>query len=252
MTEEFLHYIWKHALFDRSLLETTDGKKIEIVQLGQHNHDSGPDFFNAKLKIGDTLWAGNVEIHIHSSDWNAHKHQYDKAYKNVILHVVWENDAEFSLPGGYSVHTLELKKLIPKNIFSKYEEFKNSAKRIPCENDIHLVSELVIHSWMDRLVAERLERKTNTVDIKLKATVNDWEETFYQTLLRNLGNPINKHCPIKQLAGIAPMVLKLKPSCLARRGYWKATLKMSMLKNCKRNTNTCNINMALLLFQKQS
>jgi len=233
MTEEFLHYIWKHTLFDRSKLKTTEGKAIEIVQIGLHNHDSGPDFFNAKLKIGDTLWAGNVEVHIKSSDWNAHKHQFDKAYKNVILHVVWENDIEISLPGGYAVQALELKKLVPLSLLSKYEELKNSAKRIPCESDIHKVNELVWHAWFDRLIAERLERKTNTIDLKLKATVNDWEETFYQTLLRNLGNPINtepferlgRSLPYKIIARHRPNEFEIEALLLGQAGMLEGKFK---------------------------
>ncbi len=226
MTEEFLHYIWKHTLFDRSVLKTTEGKPVEIVQIGLHNHDSGPDFFNAKLKIGDTLWAGNVEVHIKSSDWNAHKHQYDEAYKNVILHVVWENDIDISLPGGYAVQALELKKLVPLSLIDKYEEFKNSSKRIPCENELPKVNDLVWHSWMDRLIAERLERKTNHIDLKLKATINDWEETFYQTLLRNLGNPINtepferlgRSLPYKILGRHRPNVFEIEALLLGQAG----------------------------------
>jgi hypothetical protein len=233
VTEEFLHYIWKHALLDRSKLKTTEGKPIEIIQTGLHNHDSGPDFFNAKLKIDDTLWAGNVEVHINASDWNAHKHQHDKAYKNVILHVVWNNDTDISLPGGYAVHALELKNFVPNTIRAKYEELKNSARRIPCENEIHHVNEMVWHSWMDRLVAERLERKTDNISTKLKASVNDWEETFYQTLLRNLGNPINtepferlgRSLPYKIIAKHRPNVMEIEALLLGQAGLLEGNFK---------------------------
>jgi hypothetical protein len=131
MTEEFLQYIWKHALFDRSGLTTVDGKPVEIVHSGLHNSDAGPDFFNAQLRIGDTLWAGNVEVHIKSSDWFKHKHQDDGAYKNVILHVVWENDKDIALPGGFILPALELKDFLVSDIYIKYEELKTSSKGIP-------------------------------------------------------------------------------------------------------------------------
>lgn len=226
MTEEFLHYVWKHALFDRAKLRTTEGKPVEIINIGLHNHDAGPDFFNAKLKIDDTTWAGNVEVHINSSDWNAHKHQHDKAYQNVILHVVWENNADITLPGGYAVQTLELKKLVPLSLLTAYNELKNSQKRIPCEDNLHKVNDLVWHSWFDRLVVERLERKTNNVKLKLNASVNDWEEVFYQTLLANLGNPINtepferlgRSLPYKTIARHRPNVFEIEALLLGQAG----------------------------------
>lgn len=233
MTEEFLHYIWKHTLLGRSNLKTTEGKPIEIIQTGQHNFDSGPDFFSAKLKIDDTLWAGNVEIHINASDWNTHKHQHDPAYKNVILHVVWNNDTNITIPGGYALHALELKDIVPDTLHSQYLELKNSAKRIPCEDDIHLVNEMVWHSWIDRLVAERLERKTGNIDTKLKDSINDWEETFYQTLLRNLGNPINtepferlgRALPYKIIAKHRPHIMEIEALLLGQAGLLEGNFK---------------------------
>lgn len=203
MTEEFLHYIWKYALFDRATLKTTEGKLIEIVHSGLHNSDAGPDFFNAQLRIGDTLWVGNVEVHIKSSDWYKHKHENDAAYKNVILHVVWENNKDISLPGGFTLPTLELKDIITPGVYKKYEEFKTSSKRIPCENEIHKINQLTLYSWLDRLVAERLERKTNHISSNLEKSINDWEETFYRLVLRTLGNPLNSE-PFERLAGGLP------------------------------------------------
>jgi hypothetical protein len=100
MTEEFLHYIWKFRLFDQLNLTTTDGESIEIIKVGEHNFDSGPDFFNAKIKIGKTTWAGNIEIHIHSSDWKKHTHQNDKAYDNIVLHVVYNLDEAIKRKSG--------------------------------------------------------------------------------------------------------------------------------------------------------
>ena len=173
-----MQYIWKHALFDRSALKTTEEKPIEIVHSGLHNSDAGPDFFNAKLRIGDTLWAGNVEVHIKSSDWLKHKHQNDGAYKNVILHVIWENDKEIELPGGFSLPSLELKNFVVPDVYRKYEDLKTSSKHIPCENEISKVTPLTLNSWLDRLVAERLERKTNLISSNLQKSINDWEETF--------------------------------------------------------------------------
>jgi len=233
MTEEFLQYIWKHSLFDRSALKTTEGKPVEIVHSGLHNSDAGPDFFNAQLRIGDTLWAGNVEVHIKSSEWLKHKHQSDGAYKNVILHVVWENDKEINLPGGFNLPALELKYFVVPGIYKKYEELKTSSKRIPCENEIHKVPRLTIHSWMDRLVAERLERKTNLISSNLDKSINDWEETFYRLVLRTLGNPLNSE-PFERLTTVLPFKviakhradrLQLEALLLGQAGFLEGNFK---------------------------
>lgn len=203
MTEEFLQYIWKHVLLDRSKLFTSDGKPIEIISAGQHNHDSGPDFFNAKLKIGDTLWAGNVEVHIRSSAWGQHKHQYDEAYKNVILHVVWEDDEPVLRADKTEIPAIELKQIVPAGIYNKYAALRFSSKDIPCEKEISHVDKLTLNSWLDRLLAERLERKTDYINAKLNKSINDWEETFYQVFVRNLGNPVNSE-PFERLAMVLP------------------------------------------------
>src|ERR1700757_5222610 len=99
-TEDFLHYVWKFRLFDKADLKTVDGDEIEIHSVGIHNTDAGPDFQNARIRIGGTVWAGNVEVHVPSSDWVKHNHTTDKAYDNVILHVVYRDDAPVILPDG--------------------------------------------------------------------------------------------------------------------------------------------------------
>ncbi len=233
MTEEFLQYIWKHALFDRSLLKTTDGKPIEIVHSGLHNSDAGPDFFNAQLRIDDTLWAGNVEVHTKSSEWLKHKHHEDAAYKNVILHVVWENDIDITLLGGSVLPALELKNIITPDIYWKYEELKNSSKRIPCESEIHKVTTLTLYSWLDRLVAERLERKTKLVSSNLDKSIHDWEETFYRLILRTFGNPINSEA-FEHLAEVLPFrvinkhradILQVEALLLGQAGFLNEKFK---------------------------
>src|SRR3954469_1370616 len=119
-TEDFLHYVWKFRLFDRSDLQTATGDAIEIYSAGLHNTDSGPDFHNARLKIGDTTWAGNVELHLSSSDWQRHNHSTDNAYDNVILHVVYRDDVPLVLVDGRHVPTLELKDRIPEDLYQRY------------------------------------------------------------------------------------------------------------------------------------
>ena len=136
MQEEFLHYLWKFRLFDGKNLFTQSGDPIEILKNGESNSDAGPDFFNAKIKIGKTTWAGNIEIHILASDWEVHKHQHDKAYDNVILHVVYEADKELKRKNGEIIPALELKKRIPENIYQKYVSFRSSRDWIPCGKQI--------------------------------------------------------------------------------------------------------------------
>src|SRR3990172_5362737 len=139
MTEEFLHHIWKFRLFNQLDLQSTAGETIEIVKVGNHNSDAGPDFFNAQLRIGKTLWAGNVEIHINASDWKKHSHQLDKAYDNIILHIVYNADESIFRASGEIMPTVELKEKIEKKIYQNYLNFKSSNDWIPCEKQISKV-----------------------------------------------------------------------------------------------------------------
>ena len=133
MQEDFLHYIWKHKKFQFQNLQTTAGEIVFITSVGQHNFNSGPDFFNAQLKIGDQLWAGNVEIHIKSSDWFLHNHEQDRAYDNVILHVVWEHDTEVFRKDNSPIPTLQIKDFIELSTLNNYQKlFSNQNKWIKC------------------------------------------------------------------------------------------------------------------------
>ncbi|NTW32111.1 MAG: DUF2851 family protein [Bacteroidetes bacterium] len=191
MNEDFLHYIWKFRLFDSNSLATSDGENIELIKPGEHNTDSGPDFQNARIKIGNTTWAGNIEIHLNSSDWIKHKHHEDKAYDNIILHVVYNNDLNINRSNNENIPVIELKKLIPGGVYRKYINFINSNQWIPCENSIKQVDSLIISSWLDRILVERLEKKADTINQTLQLYKNDWEHTFYIHLARNFGFKLN-------------------------------------------------------------
>ena len=130
MREEFLYYLWENRLTDKNL-QTTEGESVEVVATGYRNTDSGPDFLEAKIQIGDKLWAGHVEIHVKSSDWKRHGHQADKAYKNVILHVVYENDTQVN-----NLPTLELKGRFDATLFTNYQRFVGAKTWIPCASSI--------------------------------------------------------------------------------------------------------------------
>ncbi len=209
MTEEFLWHIWKFRLFNNNNLQTTSGEEIKILKVGEHNSDSGPDFFNARIKIGNTTWAGNVEIHTNASDWHKHKHTTDKAYDNIILHVVHEADVKIHRRNGEEIPTLELKNRIPQNVYGKYFQFKSSKDWIPCEKQISSVDKFTLNNWLDRLLVERLERKSKAITDSLKQNKNNWEETFYQMLARNFGQKINSE-PFELLAKTLPVSVLAK------------------------------------------
>lgn len=191
-TEDFIHYIWKFRLFDRESLQTTDGEKIEVFSAGLPNSDSGPDFHNARLRIGDTTWAGNVEIHINSSDWHKHKHTNDNAYRNVILHVVYRDDEPITLPDGRKLATLELRDRIAPELYQKYHHLiYGNQQFIPCEGSIKTVDDMTLRNWLTRVLVERLEKRAGTVVAALEKNKGDWEEIFYQFLAANFGFKTN-------------------------------------------------------------
>src|ERR1017187_9964546 len=136
MTEEFLQFVWKFRLFDMIDLKTLEGEELKIIETGEHNTHAGADFFNSKIKIGDTTWAGNIEIHLNSKDWNRHNHQHDKAYNNVILHVVYESSDEVINDDGTQIPVLELKGKIKRRIWDNYEKMIENKDWIPCEKQI--------------------------------------------------------------------------------------------------------------------
>jgi len=192
MQEDFLHYVWKFQKFSKTQLKTTSGEEIEIISQGTHNLDSGPDFFNAKIKIGNHLWAGNVEIHINSSDWYAHHHETDPAYDAVILHVVWQNDVEVYRKDNSALPALTLNDKIGNPIFKNYQNlFAKNKKWINCENHFAETDDFLLHNWLERLYFERLENKSNVVFQLLEKSKNDWEAVLFQLLAKNFGLKVN-------------------------------------------------------------
>lgn len=190
MKEDFIHYLWKHQLFVPKL-KTTENNILEVLKPGLVNTDSGPDFFNARIRLADTIWAGNIEIHVNSSDWYAHSHQSDPAYDNIILHVVYADDKPVKRINGELIPTLELKHFVEPSIYIKYCEFINSKKWIPCENQILDVDYFKRMSWFDNLLIERLNKKATAIEDELSKTGNDLQEVFYRKLARNFGFKTN-------------------------------------------------------------
>jgi hypothetical protein len=190
MTEEFLHYIWQYRLYNPDLT-LQSGEQVEILHPGVHNTDSGPDFFNSRIRIGETVWAGNIEIHIHSSEWKRHNHQQDLSYDNIIMHVVWRDDTPVLRADGTSIPTLELDGLYNENAWKNYLHFMASRQWIPCTSMIAQIDPFMRNAWLDRVLVERLERKALAVEQILKLTNNDWTQTFYRLLARNMGFKLN-------------------------------------------------------------
>ena len=170
-------------------LQTTDGREVVVVDPGLHNHNSGPDFFNAKVKIGGTMWVGNVEIHDKSSDWYLHGHDQDIHYNNVVLHVVGVADRDVQTQTGDFVPQMILP--IPPSVHNNYEELLRTDAYPPCYRIIPDLTRLTVHSWMAALQTERLEQKTIAIQQRVKDAGGSWEDAYFQTLARNYGFGIN-------------------------------------------------------------
>lgn len=186
--EQLLHYAWKHRMLPVPL-RTTDGRDVELLDPGLHNHEAGPDFFNAKVKIGGTLWVGNVEIHHRSSDWFAHGHNRDRAYDNVVLHAVEEANSDVTDTAGRIIPQVVFH--VPKKIADNYAELLAEERYPPCYRLIPSVPKVMTHSWMAALQAERLERKTEDIKGRADRHAGSWEKAFFITLARNYGFGVN-------------------------------------------------------------
>jgi hypothetical protein len=185
MNEDFLHYLWKFRLLEGEL-KTTEDERITIIDPGILNRDAGPDFFNARLRIDNTLWAGNIEVHVHASDWVRHGHQYDERYQNIIMHIVYEEDTAIYLENGHLLTTLVIKGLFKEGLFESFRHYMRRKSWIPCEK---LLSGGLLHQmrpWIRHLLAERLNEKATAIERTLILNGFDWEQSIYQLLAKSL------------------------------------------------------------------
>lgn len=201
MKEEFLHFLWKYSLYDKERLLDNDGNKITVIYPGEYNRDAGPDFFNARISIAGTLWAGNVEIHTRSSHFDLHGHQDDKMYDNVILHVVAENDRKVFNSKGEELLTTEI--VFDSTLHDKYISLVNNPFIIACQDEISEFDTTLFQHWLNSLVVERLMIKSEMILRIFSETGNDWEETFYRVLSRYFGFRVNTE-PFEMLAMALP------------------------------------------------
>lgn len=222
--EQLLHYCWKHRLWPATGQETTDGSPLEIIDLGLHNRNSGPDFFNAKIKIDGTLWVGNVEIHDKSSDWYTHGHQKDSHYNNVVLHVVGIADCDVETQEGHFVPQMLLQ--VPDSIYDNYEELLRTDAYPPCYRIIPQLTQLTIHSWMAALQTERLEEKTIAIQQRVHQAGGSWEDAYFTTLARNYGFGINgdafeewaRHIPLQAVGKHRDNLFQIEAIFLGQAG----------------------------------
>ena len=204
MQEDFLHYLWRTRRFDHRELKTTLGQSVQIHFPGEYNTHAGPDFFNARLSIDGTLWAGNVEMHILSSEWLDHGHQQDPAYDSVILHVVHRENHPVVLPDGRRLPCLELDGRIPEGLVARYRQLESAQSWIPCEFAFNDAPDVIKSQWFDRLLIERLEERTHSLASTLQRCGQQWEEVLYQTIASCYGLKINIQ-PFEELARSIPL-----------------------------------------------
>lgn len=191
LSEDILHFVWRHGLFEFDDLKTKNGQSIQLLNRGIHNHHSGPDFMEAKIKIDETLWAGQIEIHVKASDWYLHHHETDKAYNNVILHVVYFNDKDVFI-NGQMLPTLELNGRIPPSLFNKYKVLLQKENEIACGIGIQEVNSTIRISQIERSLIDRLERKADKILALFKRLNNDWEETVFHCICLQMIGKINE------------------------------------------------------------
>lgn len=191
MRENILHFIWQHQYYNFTQAVTYSGDSIQILHQGNQNNNAGPDFEQAKINIGKVEWNGDVEIHLKSSDWKAHKHQFDKSYNRVVLHVVWEHDKEVRREDGTFLPTLVIKELVDNELLHKVDGLINSIEPIPCLSQIHKISKITLIDTIQRVLISRLERKSEMVLVELETAKGDWAEVAYRLLMRQMGMKVN-------------------------------------------------------------
>jgi hypothetical protein len=207
--EELLQFIWKHKLLKPIPFISNSGTEISVLKYGELNPDSGPDFFNAQIKVNGLVLAGNIEIHIKTSDWLKHKHQNDKSYDNIILHAVYEHDVDLPQNLNHRVEVLELKNLIAPTTLEAYAKLSANKDKLPCSAHLKKVNDLKFISWLERMTIERLEEKVKRIEHIFEVYYGDYTQTFYTCLLRNFGFKVNA-IPFELLAQQLPLSILLK------------------------------------------
>ncbi len=206
MNERLLQFIWQFQYFNKQRLTTSQGESLQILKPGAWNHHQGPDFSEATIRIGDTTWVGNIEIHILSSDWYKHRHAGDKHYANIILHVVWEEDTPVYDANGYPFPCFVLQQQVPKHLLQRYAQMMESHVTLPCHSFLPALPELSWIAWKERLAAERLERRSERALALYRQSNGHWEEVFWWMLSANFGIHVNANL-FQSVAQSLPLTL---------------------------------------------
>ena len=242
MKEDFLHYVWKHQLFSVKKLITEDRQVLQVLTSGYHNQNAGPDFFNSKLVLDNITWAGNVEIHVKSSDWYLHQHEKDENYQSIILHVVWEDDVSVFNAVNQQIPTLVLKGIVPNKILENYYRLSlKDTQWIPCQNTIKHVDGFVMSNWKTRLYLEKLEDKSILINELLLRTNNDYEAVLFSLLMKNFGLKTNGDVFLKLASSIDFSIirkvrhnsLKLNALLFGQAGFLKENIEDSYYQELK-------------------
>ena len=208
MPEIILHYIWEHCLWAGFAQQTTDGLSVEILSVGEHNRDAGPDYSHARVRIDGHEWVGNIEIHVCSSDWIKHRHHLDKAYDNIILHVVRTADKPVYNSRGELIPQCELNypgdRDYLSQLFASAQQMDSAISRIGCAEQLIHDPGLITEGWRKSLLKKRLDCKQASIERLLEITKGSWEHALYISLARNFGFHTNS-LPFEQLAINTPL-----------------------------------------------
>lgn len=210
MNENYLHFLWKNKRLPLHQLQTIDGKTIEILHVGIHNLDSGPDFFNGKVLLDGITHSGNIEIHVRSSDWNLHGHQFDKAYSNVILHVVYEHD-QLIFVEGIPLPTIELKQVIDWDHFHWFSSYYKGAATVLCEPFLKEIAGAFVVNQIEQAFFQRMERKMRELEKVCQRGKLSFKEVLFHAISKAFGMKVNQ-LPFQELAVGIPFEKFMKAS----------------------------------------
>jgi len=242
MQEAFLHFLWQFQYFDKTRLQTTDGQMVQVIRPGIWNTDAGPDFIQARLVVGGVEWAGNVEMHLRSSDWQQHHHHQNVAYDNVILHVVWEHNQPVMLPDGTEVPVLTLQPFTQKSLLNKYHMLLQNLAPVPCASQFGTVKYIHKRQALDKALMNRLHHKAAWIKELYHSNNQHWEETTYQVLARNFGFKINAEAmlalaqslPLKILHKHADSLLQMEALLFGQAGLLPAQSEEAYVQSLQR------------------
>ena len=208
MTEDFLHYIWRTKSFKSNTFLGTQKEQIQVLDFGIYNTNAGPDFLEGKAIINGQLWAGQIELHVSSSDWYKHKHENDPAYKNVILHVVYYHDKDVLRENGEAIPTLVLQGNFDESLYWRYEQLLQGERFIPCENQLDRIDDFTKTQQYDKWLIERLAEKSAWLLTEYHENGNDWDTVFYHAIMYAFGLKVNAVCFIELAAKLSLKIIE--------------------------------------------